>query len=154
MSEKKQTFILPERARSPEHFDMMEQIRQNGECPFCQKNFFQKTGQKILYENFFWKVVNNILPYENTRLHLMLVSAEHAESIMDLRPEAGQSLFEILHRIETDHHITSGAVFLRFGDPLYNGGSVNHLHFQLIVPDTGADKDWDKLKVKLGTNPK
>lgn len=154
MSEKEQTFILPERARSPEHFEMMEKIRLRGKCPFCQENFFVETGQKILYQNDFWMVMSNILPYKNTRLHLMLISKDHAESLMDLRPEAGQSLFDILRKIEADHNITSGAMFMRFGDPLYNGGSVHHLHVHLIVPDTGADKDWDKLKVKLGTNPK
>lgn len=154
MDEKKKGFILPKRGRSPEHIAMMEKIKKSGKCPFCSDSFLEGTNQEVLFENYSWRVINNIKPYENTKVHLVLIPREHAESFQELSIQSGADLFSILREIEKRYAINSGAFFMRFGDPLYNGGSVHHIHAQIIVPDIGPNKDWDKLKVKLGENPK
>jgi hypothetical protein len=37
--------------------------------------------------------------------------------------------------LEEKYGIESGALCMRFGKPYFNGGTVDHLHAQLIAPD-------------------
>ncbi len=155
MENSKKTFVLTDRARSEEQMEVLKEIEESGKCPFCTENWSKQLIESTLYQygTQRWLTILNNWPYDNTKLHFVCISRVHAESLNELPDDAGTQLLNILQRIEKDYQIKSGAIFIRFGNPMYNGGSVNHLHAHIIVPDIGPNKDWEKIRVKLGTNP-
>ena len=94
----------------------------------------------ILYEGDYWIVTENQWPYDASSNHFLIIAREHAEKIGDLPPGSGDELFFISRLIEREHDIESGALCMRFGKPLINGGTVNHIHLHLIVPNQKPGK--------------
>jgi diadenosine tetraphosphate (Ap4A) HIT family hydrolase len=150
----KHSFVELENARNSEQLETMKKILARGECPFCQENITKSMVMPPLFEDEYWYVNENQWPYDNTKHQFLLMYKSHAERLGDITPQAGIALIKNLQRLETEYGVNSGALFLRFGDPKFNGASVRHLHFQFLVPDVGHNKNWGKIKVKLGTNPK
>ena len=69
----------------------------------------------------------------------------------EMNPEAAKELFELVSWFEKENKLEGGSFFIRFGKSEITGGSVDHLHAQLLVGNAkGTDKKYDKLKVKLG----
>jgi diadenosine tetraphosphate (Ap4A) HIT family hydrolase len=145
-------YVEMEHARSEEQRSVMEQIKLDGVCPFCPEHISRYHTHPIQVEEH-WLWTLSRWPYKSTALHIMVISRAHAENLGDLPDGAGDELLTILKQLETDRNISSGAAFIRFGDPQYNGGSVRHLHVHMIVPDLGQE-GWDKIKVTLGKNKK
>jgi len=152
-TQQRQSFVVLEHARSEQQSRVMEGIQDRGECPFCMENLAKTHTNPILAEGAHWLVTRNRWPYEHTREHILIISRRHASRLGDLRGNGvGDELILLMQNLEAELGIESGAAFLRFGKPAYNGGSVDHLHFHVIVPD--MDGDWEKIKVKMGVNPK
>ncbi len=127
-------------ARLADQREAMLRIAERGECPFCEENFLKEHKKPILFKGEHWIVTESQWPYEAAAIHLLLVSRKHAEKIGDLSTEAGAELIVIAGRLEAEYGIESGALAIRFGDPSKNGGSVNHLHVHLMVPDEKKGK--------------
>ena len=146
-----ESFVVVERGRTEEHKAVLEKIQQTGECPFCKANLLKYHTKPIVFENVYWVITTNFSPYTNTRFHFLFISQTHAEKIGDLSNEAGAALWAAVTKIEQDYHIDSGSIFIRFGDPRFNGGSVRHLHVHVIVPDLDSEWETPSIKVKLGS---
>jgi dihydrofolate reductase len=148
----KRSYVEPGAARSDEQYNVLREIENSGKCPFCLENLYEHHTKPILYDGSHWVLTTSRWPYENTRVHGLLISKTHTERLVDLSIGAKHELGEIFALACEVLQIETGAVFLRFGDPAYNGGSVNHLHAHMITPD--LTKEWESIKVKLGSRPK
>jgi ATP adenylyltransferase len=147
-----QQFVVLDNARLEEQREVMEQIRKEGVCPFCPEYFAKFHRQPILQDGVHWLLTYNQWPYENTRVHLLAVSKIHAEKLADVPPEAGQELLVMCQWAEREFDITSGGFGVRFGDPSFNGGSVRHLHAQIMCAQV-TDKQnphYKPVRLKVG----
>ena len=82
-------------------------------------------------------------------MHLLVIYKQHATSLAQLVPQAGNELFELLAWIEKKYSILGGGFAMRFGDTNYSAGTVNHIHVQFIQPDIDAS-NYRPVKIKIG----
>ncbi len=145
-------FVVLEHARTDTQRTAMERIRIRGECPFCPENLPKEHKKPILRERLHWIVTENQWPYENTRVHLLVIARRHVERLGELPPGAGEELLTLLKEIEHHKEITSGAIGIRFGEPERNGGTVRHLHVQVLVAEITdkSDPHYKPVKFKMG----
>ncbi len=139
-----------ENARTEEQKNLMAQIEADGVCPFCADHFTKYHPKSILKETDFWFVTTNMSPYAGTMLHFLFVyKPSHITTLAEISPEAGKDLFDVLSWVTGTYDIAGGSFFMRFGETRYTGGSVEHLHAQLI---TGKEQDdtAEAIRVKLG----
>ena len=122
-------------ARLPDQRTAMERIIARGHCPFCPENLAREHKRPLLKEGAYWLVTENQWPYKNTRAHLLFILKKHAENIGDIPADAYAELGEILRWLEAKGDIPGGGLCMRFGDTQYSGGTVRHIHAQLVVPD-------------------
>jgi diadenosine tetraphosphate (Ap4A) HIT family hydrolase len=135
--------------RTPEQIKVMKQIVEDGVCPFC--DFTKYHTKPIMKETKWWFLTENMAPYEGAKLSLLLVYKKHIVMPSEIDPEASKELFELIGWVEKKYELEGGSIFIRFGKSEMTGGSVDHFHAQLIVGNAkGTDKEYDKLKVKLG----
>jgi diadenosine tetraphosphate (Ap4A) HIT family hydrolase len=146
----KRTGLNHREARTEEQKRLMAQIEQDGVCPFCAAHFTNYHPKPIIFETDSWFVTTNMSPYEGTKYHFLFVyKPAHIASIVELPIEGWNDLHACVHRVVTEHHITGGSFFMRFGDTRYTGSSVEHLHAHLIVGDID-NPDHHPVRVKLG----
>lgn len=149
MSNISKTGLNHSEARTPEQIALMQKIEKDGVCPFCAEYFTQYHPKPILKETDYWFVTENMSPYKGTTTHLIFVyKPAHINTPADLLPEGAKDLFDLVNWAVAEFNIEGGGLFMRFGDTNRNGGSVEHLHAQLL---TGIEKDENTtgLKVKL-----
>lgn len=155
MAEKnKNPYIDPSNARIDDQKKVMENINEDGVCPFCTENLTKYHKRPILHEGKYWLFTESQWPYENTKHHLLAIAKEHVDHIKDLPPEAGQELFEVFSRLARERKMAGGGVAMRFGSPNEHGSygsTVIHLHAHLLEPDLKNLPDEDpKFKFKFG----
>jgi diadenosine tetraphosphate (Ap4A) HIT family hydrolase len=137
-------------ARVDEQKKVMEKYLDSGQCPFCTETQ-AKTLMPVLEDGFFWTVRENKWPYENTKLHLIIIAKEHLEKFSDIPNNAGAELIALCCRIEKRFQVESGGIAMRFGNIRFNGATVAHLHMHFIVPDPKKTKNKkDKIRFKIG----
>jgi diadenosine tetraphosphate (Ap4A) HIT family hydrolase len=137
-------------ARTEEQRALMATIEADGVCPFCKEHFKKYHPKPVLKETDYWFVTENMSPYEGTSLHTIFVyKPKHISKPQDISPEAAQDLFSLISQITEEGGIEGGSFFMRFGDPQWNGGSVEHLHAHVIA-GTKKGEDTEKMKVTLG----
>ena len=144
-------FVHLPHARGMEQKEVMERIAGEGVCPFCLENLARFHAPPTIKEGIYWVLTPNQWPYENTRLHLLAIYKQHAETLADLAPEAGQELFELAQWVEKKYDLQAGALGLRFGNPAESGGSIHHLHVQLLTADITYqdDPDYKPVRIKI-----
>ncbi len=133
-------------AHHPEQREAMERIALRGHCPFCLENLAIEHKKPILHTGDFWVVTENQYPYSNTKLHLLFILKRHAETLEELTPEEGAEYFDILRRLREileasgiPGDVPGGGTCVRFGKTDFSGGTVAHLHAQLVIPDLDAE---------------
>ena len=119
-------------ARTSFQRDVMEQIKRDKVCPFCTKNFLRYHTKPILRKGDYWLVTENFEPYRGSKCHLLAVSLRHATHFKELPSVAYRELFILFARELKKRKIRGGAVFMRFGNTDYTGGTVEHLHVQMV----------------------
>jgi diadenosine tetraphosphate (Ap4A) HIT family hydrolase len=139
-------------ARVEEQREAMGRIRVRGECPFCPENLQKEHKEPIIRMGVYWVLTKNQWPYENTRVHLLAISRTHAERLEDVHPEAGTELFSLCKWIEREYGIESGAIGIRFGNPAGNGGTVRHLHAQILSADITDrnNPEYEPVRFRVG----
>jgi dihydrofolate reductase len=153
LERKTSTFVNLENMRLiKEQTEIMKTIQEEGFCPFCPEHYEKSGLMPILKEGKYWHIRQNRWPYENTRIHLIVIHNAHAEKISDLAPEAAQELFELAKWFETEYKVSGGGIGIRFGDPRVNGATVNHLHAHFITADITDKKNpqYKPVRVRVG----
>lgn len=127
----------------------MRRIQRDKVCPFCMKHFLKYHTKPILMNGKHWVLTENFQPYEGATHHLLAVSKKHTTRFENLSPAAQSELFKLFGAELRKRRVKGGALFMRFGDTEYTGGSVEHLHAQL-VSGTRRGKGKEALTVYLG----
>jgi len=139
-----------ENARTNEQVAIMEKARANGVCPFCREHIEKYHPKPIYKEEKYWLVTENMSPYDGTKFHFLFVyTPGHVESISEIPTEAFAELHFLLDQMREYLSIQGGTLIMRFGDNKYNGGSVSHLHAQLVVGDAD-DPNHEPVRTKVG----
>ncbi|MBT3356634.1 hypothetical protein HN784_00105 [bacterium] len=150
--EEKRALMDFNHARTDEQKDLMEEIAQDGVCPFCQENFIKYHPKPILKENAHWFLTENMSPYKGTRIHFITVYKDkHVTMSNEIPSEHMGQMFELINWAIEKHKIEGGAILIRFGDSSCTGGSVDHFHAHLIIGNAkGTDEGAFKIKKKVG----
>ncbi|MBT4124636.1 MAG: hypothetical protein HN981_01845 [Candidatus Pacebacteria bacterium] len=143
------SFVDIDNSREEEQVKIMEQIIEEGHCPFCLENFFKYNSRDLLKESQHWILTLNKWPYKNTKHHFLAILKEHAENMQEIPPEAGKELIELFQWLEKKYSIPGGGFAMRFGDTNYSAGTVKHIHAQLIVPDI-EEEEFKPVRFKIG----
>ncbi|MDB5188178.1 MAG: Histidine triad domain protein [Candidatus Kaiserbacteria bacterium] len=146
-------FVNLDNARLDEQRAVMNIIVEDGVCPFCPEYLARYHKKPILREGEFWILTDNQWPYEHTKNHLLAITKNHVEAIDELSPEAYAELMEHFRWAIKERNITGGGIAMRFGEPEKSGGTVRHLHAQLIEPDIESP-DYEPVRVKIGKSKK
>lgn len=148
MSEEKPAHVDLSHTRTEEQRTVMQQIVQDGVCPFCQEHFLKYHLKPILKKGSHWLVTENGFPYTGARVHLLFVHLEHL-TIPPTESEQLIELFELLAWAREEYAIMGGTFIMRFGETKYNGASVGHLHAHLVVGDID-NPEHKGVRVKVG----
>jgi len=144
---RKHKYIELSNCRTPEQKRVMKAIADAGHCPFCIEQFENYHKKPVLWEGLHWKVSENMWPYPNSKAHLVLFSRTHAEGIEDLPPGAFEELGTILRWASHTFDIPGGGFYMRFGEPIWTGGTVRHIHAHIAVKESPTS---EALKFYLG----
>ncbi len=125
-------------ARDELQIQNMKRIEQDGVCPFCIEHLKKYHEPPILKTGAHWIVTRNMYPYDNTAHHFLLIALTHLTDSKELSQEAWAELQEHVQWLNEEYSIDCGTLIMRSGDMKKTGGSVAHLHAQLIV---GSDPD-------------
>lgn len=137
-------------ARTEEQKNLMAKIESDGVCPFCAEHFKKYHPNPILKETDNWFVTTNMSPYEGTKYHFLFVyKPAHITKPEEMANTAAEDLLALLRWVTKEYKIEGGSFFMRFGNTAYTGGSVEHLHAQLITGEKQSD-DGEAIRVKLG----
>lgn len=139
--------------RTPEQKLKMLELKKKNICLFCEKLAGKNHGYPVEYRGKFWSVVKNDFPYEGTKVHYLLLSNKHIDSLSEITPEAGKDLIFILKKISKKHSLPGGSFFLRFGDINYTGSSLGHLHAH-VISGSKQSKKTRPITTVLGWNKK
>lgn len=149
MSQNPEIFVNLDNARNDHQREVMNDIANNQECPFCPDALHKYHKEPILRQGEHWLLTPNQWPYDNTRVHLLAIAAYHAERINDLKPGSLEELQTHFAWAEDEFKIAAGGLAMRFGDTSGNGATVRHLHSHLIVPEDGLTRE-QKVRFKIG----
>lgn len=119
-------------ARTDFQKEVMERIKRDNVCPFCEKHFLTYHTKPIIKRGKFWLLTENFQPYEGSRHHLLLVSRKHVTHFETLSSAAQAEFFSLASSELSTRGVTGGTLLMRFGNTDYTGGSVEHLHAQII----------------------
>lgn len=137
-----------ENARNPDQIEALKKIQEGSFCPFCSQEYMAKEhGKPILVDGKYWFATENRWPYKGARVHLLLVHKEHITNVSELSKEAWGELLLIVKELKGKVDVPGGTLLMRFGDTKYTGGTVAHLHAQLI---SGNKDSSEPVLVRVG----
>lgn len=128
---------------------VIQQIINDGVCPFCPQHFLKYHTEKILRRGKHWLVTFNMNPYVGSRLHFIFVLHKHVEKLEKLKPAEWEELLRHFQWVVKKYRLQGGTAFMRFGDTDFTGASVSHLHAQLII-GASRKKNSDHLTAVVG----
>jgi ATP adenylyltransferase len=127
-------FVNTSSAKSEVYKKVLEDIDSQKVCPFCPETFKWHT-KPILKRLGDWLITENFSPYKNTKYHLVVIGKVHKEKLSELTGKDWKSIFSLCDWAISKYKIKGGAITMRFGDSLYTGATVKHLHLHLISPE-------------------
>lgn len=150
---KENKFIQMNSVRREDQQKVMEEINEQGHCPFCRENLEKYHKNPILREGNFWILTENQWPYEKVKHQLLAIYKTHIERLQEIDPEAGKELFEMFRDEAEKRNIAGGGIAIRFGsNPEHGnyGSSVLHIHAHLVEPDLEKLGEHEAWKFKFG----
>lgn len=128
----------------------MESLEERGICLFCPDHLSSDPGHTVYRRSDWWTVTNNRFPYEGAALHLLVIPSVHAADIMDLPAEARAEFWPTLEWVRGKWRLGFYGVAVRCGDFRFTGGSLEHVHFHVVVGDV-ADPEHEPVRMKLSS---
>lgn len=136
-------------ARHADQKEKMLEYLQNGTSPFMPEQIEKDGYQKIIKKTKHWYITTNRWPYEHTKYHYLIIANQYWTQIDEITPEASSEIIPLVQWLCRELKVPGGAVCLRFGDTNYSGGTVDHLHWQFIVPDL-EDSNYERVHFAIG----
>lgn len=120
-------------ARTQGYKKILEDIINTQKCPFCHDNFkYHKKPILKIYNG--WMATENSWPYAGTKRHFIIISIKHKNKFSDISSKDFQAVQYLVNWLIKKYKIKGGGLTLRFGEQIYTGATVSHLHFHLIQP--------------------
>ncbi len=104
-----------------------------GSCPFCRHN--PATDGDIIAENASWWAKYTPSPEKNSRLHILIMHRQHIRGVMEYAPGDGDLLVALLKELYEQHELIFAGLMCRDGDARLSAGTIEHVHWHLMVPD-------------------
>jgi diadenosine tetraphosphate (Ap4A) HIT family hydrolase len=114
-----------------------QQIIDDGVNPFDPQHVEKYIDGEIIKKGTHWYVFQNDQPYPGVKYQFVIVSNEFKSSFTELTHEEMIEFYTIAEILTKEYEIPGGGLIMRFGDTNVSGGSVKHLHGQLLVPNDG-----------------
>nr|AIA11422.1 Unknown Function [uncultured bacterium] len=111
-------------ARQKEQLEQMKDLAARGVCAFCWENFDAEHREPIELKTDHWIVSKNDYPYDNTKLHLLLVPQEHVATFSELSEAARHDFTDTVVGVEKQWDLKHYAVGMRSGDMRHTGGTA------------------------------
>lgn len=128
----------------------MEEAQRLGHCTFCYEYLPKYHDAPIEYEGEYWVATKNDYPYDHTKLHMLFIPKRHVEHDDELTDAEWLEFRKLKQWATEKYEVQGGAIFMRFGDENYSGGTLPHLHAHLVVPDLD-DPDYQSISCYVGT---
>lgn len=135
---KKNSKVDPRYAKTEQYRKDMEEIVSEGVCPLCPP--LKWHTKPILQDDGRWFITENSHPYPDTEHHLLIISKRHIEHLSKLSTKDLESVLQLSNWAVEEFNIRGGGLIMRFGETLYTGATVKHLHAHLIVPKAHGDQ--------------
>ena len=139
-------------ARYPDQIATMKRSLAAGESPFLPENLAKYHGLPVLRQGKYWYVTANKWPYPHTRVHFLIIANEYWTRLEQITPEAASEAVMLAQWLRSEYQVAGGALCIRFGKTDYSGASIDHLHWQFIVPDL-VQEDYDRVRFMVGKKP-
>ncbi len=121
--------------RTEEMRKLWQKIIDEGVDPFAIEHIAKYHKNPILDETEHWFVTENDFPYEGKKNHFIFITKKYYEHFEELSMAEITDLFAFFQKICDQYAIKGGGLIMRFGDTSKSGGTVKHLHAQLIEPE-------------------
>lgn len=142
--------------RTEEQRALYEKISESEKCSFCEDFCRGKAPtfhpNPVLFEEQYWVVTECFPKLKSSKegldsaQHFLLVYREHV-TCPPLPPKAWANLGKCTERLMEEYRLPAETLVMRMGDGNFTGGSIAHLHAQLIF---GGATDGDAVRVKVG----
>lgn len=129
----KESKVDPRNARTKKYKKVMGEILAEGVCPFCPETFKWHTKPILKYDGQ-WLITENFNTYKNAQFHFIIIGKKHKEMLSELTSGDWKSILNLIAWALKKFKIKGGGITMRFGDTLYTGATIKHLHAHLIVP--------------------
>lgn len=139
-------------ARHEAQKQQMKDLQKRGVCAFCWESLAKEHREPIELQTDYWVVTKNDYPYDDTKLHLLLIPKEHVHILGKLSPAARADMVETVVKIEAKWKLTHYAIGMRSGDMRHTGGTVEHLHAHIVVGDT-LKPNHEPVRFKMSSKP-
>lgn len=126
------SLVDPRNARAAGYKEEIEEAIAEKACPLCPPMKWHPNP--ILHRHEGWFITANSHPYEDTTHHLLMISERHIELLEDLSSQDLEAVLHLAKWATREFDIKGGGLTMRFGDTLYTGSTIKHLHAHLIVP--------------------
>lgn len=129
----KTSTVDPRNVKSSNYKRAMKEIVREKVCPFCPKTFKWHT-KPILKTVRQWFITESFNPYKNAKHHFLIIGKKHKENFSELTSSDWKDINSLIVWVFKNYGIKGAGIILRFGDTLYSGATIKHLHFHLISP--------------------
>lgn len=119
----------------------MNKIREDGVCPFCPENLKDYHDKPILENREHWIITENAYPYQGAETHLLFILKRHTTHMNDLSGKEWSKLKESVDFFVQKYNLEGATILMRFGNTNRTGGTVSHLHAQLIAGNSDSDAE-------------
>lgn len=138
MGTKKNLKVDPRNARTKEYKQALTESIAEDVCPLCPPMKWHPNP--ILKNDGNWLITKTSQPYPNSKNHFLLICKKHIETLSDLSEKDLKSILNLVKWATKKFDLKGGGITMRFGETLYTGATIKHLHAHLIVPNVEGDK--------------
>lgn len=135
MSNKHVNIRNADRPGNNQYSGVIQQIQEDGVCPFCKEHLEKYHKNPILQKGQCWTVTTNMYPYENAKHHFLFILNTHKVDTKELSASEWQELHEHINWLVEMYAIAGGSLMMRCGNTSLTGASVAHLHAHFICAD-------------------
>jgi len=125
--------VDPHYAKSGEYREVLEEIADGKQCPFCPGQLHWHK-EPILKEENGWLITKNSWPYQNAAHHFLLIGRTHHDRFDELTAADWETIRTLINWAIAEFKLPGGGIAMRFGQTSHTGATVVHFHIHLIVP--------------------
>lgn len=131
----------------------MKDLEARGICMFCPEHIHNEARGSILLETKYWMIKTNDFPYNDTKIHVLIIPKKHVTTLTELSTQAKSAFLKLIDDYARSQNLDFYALGMRVGDMRYNGGSISHLHAHLIVGNVN-NINHESVRFKMSSRPK